>query len=366
MYVPAGSGTAYYEAFKTDYLVVVENGSNIDHVEAMMNAYNSVVFDIYDKNEVGIMDLMKYGKVWREPDGRMLAVSKKNKISLYEIDGEQASTILSTSYYEETIINDIDNDGRTDFGIYMSPGSYTSNGRYWDGPVIYTQQADGSFIETSPRITQEEETKEQESQTWHSFMQGFLRNDMFVGGTDGAISTDDALTFLHSVDMNNDGILDITTSNGLYFSQPDGSIILKRNREKVFPYDIDGDGEVDYVCYDGAKLYVVTNITGGEKTRRDLYSNSKIDLIEFRDFDHDGDIDMLAFLNTSQYGNNGDSYFVFFRNNGDGTFRRKEQNFGDTWYNIMECRDYDADGCYELLVKKKIDYYNYSLSPWDS
>ena len=329
----------------------MEQGSHIDKVLTPEFTPRSV----YDADGDGVMEPSRYDRQWREPDGRMLAEKVETTKYLYEIKDGNAISILSEFYGYCTIIADLDNDGLTDMGVYSTNGTYTADRHSWDGPVIFTQQPNGSFVTTTPTFVVEE-TKNQQGNnvSWAAFLGGFLRNGMFAGEDPNASSTGDHAKMLQAADLNNDGTLDCSTFVGLFFSQADGSIFYKKNRESVFPYDIDGDGVVDYVCYDGTTLYVVTDLLGTDVTRRELYKNTKIDDVVFRDFDHDGDIDIMGFLCINE-----NSYFVFLRNNGDGTFRRKEVNFSNSNFVLNGMGDYDADGCYELLLLKKNSYNNY-------
>lgn len=96
--------------------------------------------------------------------------------------------------------------------------------------------------------------------------------------------------------------------------------------------------------------------SGTEYEEKTLFTNSNVKKIIFKDFDHDGDIDILAYINDASYTENqtGNTYFVFFRNEGDLSFKRKERNFALN-YDLRDITDVDADGLYELTV---YDYTN--------
>lgn len=329
----------------------LEQGSPIDNVLTP----EFTPYSVYDADGDGVMEPSRYDRQWREPNGRMMAESAGY---LYGIEDGEAVSLLPRFDSNHTVIADLDNDGLTDMGVYYDSGTSTADGRSWKGPVIFTQQADGSFVTGTPTFVKEEaKSRQGDGITWTAFLQGFLRNGMFAGEDPNAAATGSYNKLLQAAaDLNNDGTLDCSTSEGLFFSQNDGSIFFKKNRESVYPCDIDGDGVVDYVCYDGTALYVVTDLLGTEVTRRELYKNTKIDNVLFRDFDHDGDIDIMVFLCINE-----NSYFVFLRNNGDGTFRRKEVNFSNSDFELTGMGDYDADGCYELLLRKKNSYNSYEV-----
>lgn len=75
----------------------------------------------------------------------------------------------------------------------------------------------------------------------------------------------------------------------------------------------------------------------------------------FGDFDKDGDVDILLFIPTSDA-----TYTVFFRNDGNGAFKKKE-SYIDGKYTSFECKDYDADGLYEILVSNAETSKDYLL-----
>lgn len=385
-YVPKGAGEAYYASISSNDFysntVVIEEGSNVDRLSSSIPSLSAI--GVYDVDSDGEMELigrcsasknnsivtmkgeqclsrdtivsslsMKSLEVERSVVNNRLMLWSNSSIeylcgSLLAQNSEGRYELITDESY---IYSDIDNDGRKDLVGRKDRGTI-----HYDDVVIHTQQPDGSFAEMQQRVTVEEDDTPKESMTWVAMLRSF--NQMFADG-DGMSSsvtpTGEATKIKNAVDLNNDGIRDITGMNGLYYSLGDNQFYCRKTSHVVFPYDINGDGEMDYVCYDGSALYVMTDITSGKDTRRELYKNKQIDRVGFRDFDHDGDIDIFAFLCVDN-----NSYFVFFRNNGDGTFRRKEQNFANTEYEIVECRDYDADGQYEFLVTYKVSYEKYN------
>lgn len=306
---------------------------------------------------LGSGDITTYSiiNVWRcgrdgmlqfEVDGGELYVGSSRR---YDVFSQSAEGQCVQTANKASIVADIDNDGNKDFVFADGTTQYKRS------ITIHSPLADSRFGVYQQAITNEmTPTQAANSGTWVGMLKGMLANSMFVDGVMSSTTpAGEAAKIVMAQDLNGDGIRDLIGIDGLLYSCDDNKYYRRTTNEVVFPCDIDGDGEVDYVCYDGSKLYVVTNLVSGQETRRDLYSNTRLDNVLFRDFDHDNDIDILAFIGPTTTSN--DSYFIFLRNNGDGTFRRKEQNFADTPYQLVECRDYDADGCYELLVRIK-DY----------
>lgn len=385
LYVPAGSGQAYYDTYPN--CIIIEESQPIERANS--NTYNMITaFDINGDGEMELAGCYSSSNYVHTSEGTRypgrfafvkndveilkdsLLLSNVYDISSFEVMNGNTGLNYETSNQssdnqkiyifrhgddgmadlrlsaDHAYAADVDNDGRRDLAVSAD-----------NSIIIYTQQPDGSYIPTLQTVTEEEKEVEGGGGTWISFIRSFLRAGMFVdarmkGNAPMQASASGSVQGLQMMDLNSDGVLDFVQSGSVYhsLSQPD-SYFRMEAAQNVFPYDIDGDGVVDYVCYDGTRLYIVTDILDPDSEPNQLYSNTKIDNVIFRDFDHDGDIDILAFLCTG-----GNSYFVFLRNNGDGTFRRLERNFAEVEYTLSECRDYDADGCYELLLRKKISY----------
>lgn len=366
--VPSGSSKMYYDYFgDTKPIAIIEEGGPIQHI----NRHNFIATALYDTNSDGNMELigltnkksLVYVKNGEYIDRDSIVYdSRYSTPQRFKVDQQPNSDKLEFSFndgsYTKTLLRQTGNKQYEgvidDYSLYVdidNDGLKDIVGKYGDEFYIYMQQADGSFIKTKQHLTENlEESKINESGSMVTFLQGFLRNSMFV---------DDAPSpFQHLekvVDFNNDGILDIIDdiAGGIMYSYADGKYYVSKSKEIVYPVDIDNDGVQDYVVFDGETLYLITNVFSTSSEKKELFKNSKIDKVLFKDFDLDGDIDILAFINdkkvnqgTYQY----TSYFVFLRNNGDGSFRRKEFNMSETQYSLVDCRDVDADGLYELVV----------------
>ena len=378
LHVPVGSAPDYYEMYKEKRVfAVLEENTNIKSI----TQHNFGSTSVYDVNKDGHIDLV--GTRTENVSGTnksffqfvnedyvvhndtivVAPVSSNNNI--YHIvqnpNNGKLQYVADGTIYQQTDENhcvcifnegyslyvDVDNDGLKDV-----VSKYSSS----NGLDINMQQPDGSFVKSKQYLTgKAEEATADGKGTIVTFLQGFLRNSMFV--------YDDASPFENltkAVDFNNDGILDFIddVAGGIMYSYGDGKYLTSKGKEIVYPVDIDNDGVLDYIVFDGQTIYLMDNVNSASSEKKELFKNSKIDNMFFKDFDHDGDIDILAFIN-NRTNSNYTSYFVFLRNNGDGTFRRKESSMADTQYTLVDCGDYDADGKYELLV---IDhsYVNYN------
>lgn len=372
LHVPVGSAPAYYEKYKGNRVfAVLEENTNVKSI----HQNDFVVTSAYDINKDGIIDFV--GTLSKNESSTNKSffqfINGNEKVHCDTIDGslnayysdielrieqepidEKLQYVTNYQIFQQTGANhcasifnepyslfvDVDNDGLKDI---------VSQYNFADELVsIYMQQSDGSFVKTDQYLTEKvEETEIGGGGSVVSFLGGFLRNDMFVDDTPVAFQN-----LTKAVDFNNDGILDLIddVAGGVMYSYSDGKYLTSKGKEIVYPVDIDGDGVLDYVVFDGETLYLIDNVNSASSEKKELFKNTKIDKVFFKDFDHDGDIDILAFFNTES-GNSYVSYFVFLRNNGNGTFRKKESSMADTQYTLVDCRDYDADGKYELLIK---------------
>ncbi|MBP5337801.1 MAG: hypothetical protein J6Z14_00640 [Prevotella sp.] len=361
--VPKGSAGTYALNYYDRY--VFEETCDVDEVLNL----GFLAYSVYDRDGDGVMEPVEYENIWCEPNGGLMYWKYESGYYtnyLYKLTDDNKSVHVSD--VKCNYIDDFDNDGRIDCGFVDS-----------NGMTLYMQQTDGSFIGSVQYVTSDE--GDVNASTNGNTLLGIpnLRDGMFVDSreapSDFAESRSPMKTMVWTntsssrsssrvgqcVDLNKDGIQDFITSGNMYYSlcEPDSFFCMSAGNNKVYPYDVDGDGEVDYVCYDGTTLYIITGVTSTESNRQELYKNSVVDQVLFRDFDHDGDIDILAFLcpgyGSQYYNNSRYSYFVFLRNNGNGTFRRKEVNFADLSSQIISCGDYDADGCYEILLNKIVE-----------
>ena len=154
-------------------------------------------------------------------------------------------------------------------------------------------------------------------------------------------------------DLNGDGLIDFTYDNYIYYNLGNDMFFKSPHKGKLYPADLNNDGLMDYVDFTGddIDLYMMQS-DGKLSEKKTLFSNSSMQGVYFGDFDKDDDVDILVIAS-----DNAATYTVFFRNDGNGTFKRKE-SYIDGKYSCFDCKDYDADGLYELLVSSqdKKDY----------
>ena len=327
--------------------------------------YTTFTYGFFNKNgkmmsELGSKRYYSSGSTFKYPYATIMNGKGDLQLcwesSLISVDGDP----YRDGHAKYSLLTDIDNDGRKDLVTrYQSDDKFT----------IHYQQSDGSFkaIEQSA-VMDEEATKAAANKGGGgivSFADGMMvkapkrkpsssnRAVEFAGGSSVEIGSCTA------IDMNDDGILDIMNNGApVLYSYDDNRYFRGTRNRSLHPCDLDGDGELDYVCYDGSSIILQVRESGTEFTEKTLFTNSNVKQIIYKDFDHDGDIDILAYINENyRRGNSdasGNTYFVFFRNDGDMSFKRRERNFGID-YELLDIKDVDADGLYEMVV---IDYTN--------
>ena len=157
-----------------------------------------------------------------------------------------------------------------------------------------------------------------------------------------------------SIDLDRNGLLDLMSSKtgAVLYNLGNNRFLMGQFPGQVTVKDLNGDGIMDYIIYDAKNKVVTLQIYEGEglfKTQT-LMQNMAISNVWCYDFDNDGDVDILLpfdYTKTSGY-----AYLVFFRNDGNNTFKKVENAFDDpNWhFKFMGCKDVDNDGKYEIIA----------------
>lgn len=248
--------------------------------------------------------------------------SKKNVIKAYirKADG--------TYEQQQLAITDDANELTT-----IALGNYTPGSRI---PSL----SDGMFVKTGERvyIDETEETDAKMSSPMKSV----------ASDSEGYDSADK----IYFKDMNGDGLQDIVTQKYVFYNLGNNRFFRSAHVGKIFSADVNGDGINDYVDFGAGKVTLyLTNADGSLGDGKQLFENSAMQNAFFGDFDRDGDVDLLFFIP-----NNDITYIVFYRNDGNGEFKRKE-TYIDGKYTSYTCKDYDGDGLYEIIASLADDNY---------
>lgn len=153
-----------------------------------------------------------------------------------------------------------------------------------------------------------------------------------------------------SIDLNMDGLPDLLNlyNGNAFFSLGDNRYYYGDFNGRVTAKDVSGDGIPDFIVYNESEKKVRLIIYEGEDSFSDriLFQNLNITDVWCYDFDGDGDIDILLpfdYTTSSAY-----SYLVFFENQGNNTFRKRERSSPDI-FRFVDCNDFDNDGEYEVV-----------------
>lgn len=165
-------------------------------------------------------------------------------------------------------------------------------------------------------------------------------------------------------DINGDGFMDFVDSStgNYYMNLGDGRYVTDSFRGSLLFRDFDGDGINDFLLYDpkAKSITVYLQRIGGDAVVRKLISGFYCsDDIWCRDFDGDGDVDILVPFNAED--NQGSSFLVMFENDGKGSFKKKEYVM-EGGLNFRQCVDWNADGRYEVLTDIVMDRQSYQVT----
>lgn len=267
------------------------------------------------------------------------AYSKTDK-KIYVVDETDATLVAETEYAPALL--DFNNDGRPDFWL-------DSNGSNTPVPDhILTADANGTLqTENLMTITPQEYYNYVISKPSSGLGSGLS----FVGDTPDKSKTPGSFSTYDLIDLNNDGYLDfvngttgrylLNTGDGRYMDDTFGGTVVFR--------DFDGDGITDMLSYDDEEKSVSVYLQrfDGNTVKQQLFKGLNCGKhVWCRDFDRDGDVDILIPFNGSD--NGGMSYLVMFENTGNGKFK-KHENFIDGGFDFHAMTDWNADGRYEII-----------------
>lgn len=278
--------------------------------------------------------------------------------SVYAMSGMKAEKVYNGEAGSALNPLDYDNDGRPDFIIRGTAASNIKRGR------VLSSDMKGNWGQGYiPVLTPEEyagvEKELQLSSGGYTSPPGM--GDMI--GRDGwGDNLADTYGNFSPMDLNGDGVMDfVDGDNGyIYQSVGDGRLVEQRLGTQLNFCDFNNDGLADYVFYDEETKTVTASLSERDGSRKELkvisgvYCTGKLFC---RDYDKDGDIDIIVPVDYSVRGDrahnypvytNGLSFLVLMENKGNGTFKKHEQSISGEVY-FFDCLDLDADGRYEVV-----------------
>ena len=333
-------------------------------LEVVGNNYSTVLISKINGN------LLKrdygYGNLIILNNGNHVYILSENKVG-------RSAPLLDYPSLKQLAFNTyscLDNNGSNSFTFLGAPNRNDSTF------TIRKQQADGTLIES--KISYTSDVSQLKSIAISNCPPSGLNNPsslgdgMFVRAKENnwvdweeestmakgarSIANDDDDEKIKTEDLNGDGLVDFVLGKYIYYNLGNDKFFLSPHVGTIYPADFNGDGLLDYIDFGNGNVDLYLTQTDGKLAeKKTIFTNKAMQNSFFGDFDKDGDVDILLFIPTSDA-----TYTVFFRNDGNGVFKKKE-SYIDGKYTSFECKDYDADGLYEILVSNAETSKDYLL-----
>lgn len=240
------------------------------------------------------------------------------------------SNVYSKAYNGESSLfgatwADINLDGRMDM-LYWKKERFGNTTIYY--PYVKMMCADGTFVEKPLElVTDMDELQGAMDATGGNGTFSVSNNASFSGFSSGK-GASLPVGNINVVDLNQDGYPDFIDEKGFsYLSLGDGRYYLASIAAKKLRFgDVNGDGLTDLLVYDGNELKLKLN-TGQGFQDMSLLSNRSLRDVYMLDCDGDGHLDILAAVTAEDA-----SFLAFFRNQGNGKFKRIVRSFEKSVY----------------------------------
>ena len=151
---------------------------------------------------------------------------------------------------------------------------------------------------------------------------------------------------LYNIDLNGDGIEDYYDSNKVFTNMGNG-IVVYQDMTGDF-VELNGDGVMDAISFDGSNVIVYTLNSDGSYTSQSIYSSARYSNFWCYDFDKDNDKDLLLVFSYTK--SLGGSFVIMLENLGNGEYNNYEY-FYEEFLDFSYCVDFDSDGNYELIAR---------------
>lgn len=220
---------------------------------------------------------------------------------------------------------DINLDGRMDM-LYWKKERFGNTTIYY--PYVKMMCSDGTFVEKPLElVTDMDELQGAMDATGGNGTFSVSNNASFSGFSSGK-GASLPVGNINVVDLNQDGYPDFIDEKGFsYLSLGDGRYYLASIAAKKLRFgDVNGDGLTDLLVYDGNELKLKLN-TGQGFLDMSLLSNGNLRDVYMLDCDGDGLLDILAAVTAEDA-----SFLAFFRNQGNGKFKRIVRSFEKSVY----------------------------------
>ncbi|MBR6034880.1 MAG: VCBS repeat-containing protein [Paludibacteraceae bacterium] len=303
----------------------------------------SVLSYLHSNNDDKLDMVYYYGQSWNT-----------YKLELIESEREEyVAKPIDVGDVDKLVPIDANSDGRMDF--YSCEGDYNH--------FIHYRQPDGSYLKTKMQIITDTTGLDEETKQWMSASTYLTGSYLYVIGAGSCfVIVGDIVKSVFqyidtAIDINNDGLIDLLSSSqgALLVNIGNNRFIPSQAPGQIIPKDLNGDGIIDYVLFDTntntISMHLYTDKGFEQKT---LMQNASISNVWCYDFDNDGDMDILLPFDWNK--TSGYAFLVFFRNDGNNTFKKIENAFDEPirHFRFMDCKDIDNDGKYEIIATDSV------------
>lgn len=185
-------------------------------------------------------------------------------------------------------------------------------------------------------------------------------------------------TAIKSIDINNDGLVDLVEPHeGAFYQNLGDGRYVKNGLGGICTFrDFNNDELMDVLIWDAANKKLTLHYSNPDMTwtEKKIFSGLHCnDNIFCFDFDKDGDVDILIpfdqYYQYDGYFNNGGSYLMLCENKGDNSFKKHEFSYnGPLWFH--DCFDINGDGYFEITAfrdnsKEMVDLVYFTINGTD-
>ncbi len=301
--------------------------ARLGYVESMYDNMSSKCHFVADLNNDNIPDVfywLKGGVGTSSSTPYEFQIAYSNAAGGYTIQEAGFTLPYLTEFATDMLaLGDFNRDGRVDIFHYEVYNPYANGDDLRFASYLYLQAADGKFIRTPfPETTDT----------------NLINNALYNSGASGSFTIHNPITWSPSslvpinylslagawqvLDLNQDGYLDIISATGLsYISLSNGLWYQAAIAGTIGMCDFNADGVKDLAVFDSESGQVDLLLSSPNGlVQSSLYNNANITDVLCEDMDADGKSDILLLANTTTH-----QYFLFFKNQGDGTFKRTER-----------------------------------------
>ena len=363
LYDMDGDGTMEFAAYtkESNNVYKINRYSNVGAFEGTEVTIGKESYDICVKelhiNNDGILDYL-----YPYYDGVYLFESSNGNYIQKSLNDAQPLNYVNSSNIQNRIFYlDANLNGRTDFYTIEGANYYGFGGTHF----LHYRQADGSYLKIELQILIDTaEVNSALNDAWVTSgiggpmitaLENLLREYMFLPEN---TSKNPYSTLDMAIDIDQNGLVDLlsSTTGALLLNVGNNRFVQCKFPGQIAAKDLNNDGVMDYIMYDSTNKTVSLQISNsnGTVSTKTLTQGLALSKIWCYDFDNDGDVDILLPFNYTTTA--GYAYLVFYRNDGNNTFKKIENAFDDPVYHFafVDCKDVDNDGQYEIIAADSV------------